>query len=523
MTFSLRDILNRARWRDENLHALELVVLHRGAPGDRRVVSGALVTDVGPSGVTLDGQGLEEDVFLPYHRFLAIRGPDGALWDKEGRALEAHEAEDEEAVIEEAAIAVADEAAATTPRTTAANQEAAHATAAAGSEVATLQATSNPDAAGPTPSAQATAAAPTGREIAVRHEVVLRHPHRDAPLVIDGSAGEGGGQILRTSLTLSMLTGKPFVLEHIRGRRSRPGLLRQHLTCVNAAAAVSQATVEGASLGSSTLSFRPGAARGVERRFDIGSAGSVALVLQTIALPLALADRPSTITLRGGTHARWAPIVPFLERAWLPLVRRMGADIALELRRPGFYPAGGGEVVMHVSPAASSLAPLHLPCPAGALAVEIDAIVSELPESIARRELAVVAERLGAERVMLRSATVRGVGPGNALWIAARGAGEVTNVFSGLGERGVAAEDVAREVAERFLAWRASGAAVEEHLTDQLMVPMALARGGSFTTDAISLHSTTNADVIEAFTGERVRAFDLGDGRFRVALGDPAV
>lgn len=470
MTFSLRDILNRARWRDENLHALELVVLHRGAPGDRRVVSGALVTDVGASGVTLDGQGsegraAEEEVFLPYHRFLAIRGSDGVLWDKERGVRETH------------------------PR------EAVH---------------------------RELAAEMVGREIAVRHEVVLRPAHGDAPLVIDGSAGEGGGQILRTALTLSMLTGRPFVLERIRGRRAKSGLLRQHLTCVNAAAAISQATVDGASLRSSTLSFRPGAVRGIERSFDIGSAGSVALVLQTIALPLALAEAPSTITLRGGTHARWAPIYPFLERAWLPLMRRMGAEIALELRRPGFYPAGGGEVVMHVASGASSLAPLHLPNPAGALAVDVEAIVSDLPESIARRELSVVAEQLGEARVQLRSGTVRGVGPGNALWIAAESDEQVTNVFSGLGERGVAAEDVAREVAERFLAWRTSGTAVEEHLTDQLMIPMALARGGSFTTDAITLHATTNADVIEAFTGERVRAFDLGDGRFRVALGDIA-
>lgn len=462
MTLSLRDLLNRARWSDANLHALELVVVHRGAPGDRRTVSGALVSDVGAVGVTLaPAHDDEEAPFLPYHRFLAVRGPEGLLWDKEhGVSVVARASE----VVEAPAV-------------------------------------------------------PEGREVAVRHEVVLREARDGAPMVIDGSAGEGGGQILRSSLTLSMLTGTPFVIDRIRGKRKKPGLLRQHLTCVNAAAAICGAKVEGAALGSPTLAFRPGPVRGVERAFDIGSAGSVALVLQTIALPLALAEGPSTITLRGGTHARWAPIVPFLEHAWLPRLRAMGVELSLELRRAGFYPAGGGELVLRVASGASSLAPLRLDAPRGALALEIEAVVSQLSESIARRELAEVAGRLSGERVLLRSGTVRSVGPGNALWIVARDEDGAANVFSAIGDRGVAAEEVAEEAAARFVAWRASGAAVEEHLTDQLLVPLALAGAGDFTTDALSLHMTTNVDVIEAFLRRRARSFDLGDGRFRVRFG----
>ncbi len=462
MTSSLRDLLNRARWRDANLHALELIVVHRGAPGDRRTVPGALVTDVGAAGVTLaPARENEEATFLPYHRFLALRGPEGLLWD----------------------------------------------TARGVGVVACVPASS-----GEAPRA------PEGREVAVRHEVVLREARDGVPMVIDGSAGEGGGQILRSSLTLSMLTGTPFVIDRVRGKRQKPGLLRQHLTCVNAAAAICGAKVEGAALGSPRLVFRPGGVRGVERAFDIGSAGSVALVLQTIALPLALADGPSTITLRGGTHARWAPIVPFLEHAWLPHLRAMGVGLSLELRQMGFYPAGGGELVLRVEPGASSLTPLHLEAPRGALGLEVEAVVSELSESIARRELAAVAARLSGERVLLRSGTVRSVGPGNALWIVARDEDGAANVFSAVGDAAVAAEDVAAEAAERFVAWRASGAAIEEYLSDQLLVPLALAGGGDFTTNALSLHTTTNVDVIEAFLGRRTRAFDLGDGTFRVCF-----
>lgn len=479
MSLSLRELLNRARWRDGALHALELVVVHRGAPGDRRVVSGARVTDVGAGGVTISPERDDEDeTFLPYHRFLAVRGERGAVWDKELGVIASAEATS--ATATSATSAITDE--------------------------------------------------PEGREIAVRHEVVLREANAQSPLVLDGSAGEGGGQILRTSLTLSMLTGRPFAIDRIRGKRKKGGLLRQHLTCVNAAAAICGAKVEGATLGSPKLTFRPGALRGVEKSFDIGSAGSVALVLQTIALPLAFADGPSTITIRGGTHAAWAPIVPFLEHAWLPRVRAMGAELAIELRKTGFYPAGGGEIVLHVAPTSAtrdpdgrllhgpSLAPLHLTAPRGALTLEADAIVSDVPESVARRELSALAEQLDDERIVLRSATVRSVGPGNALWLVARDEDGNTNVFSALGERGVSAEDVAREVAQRFVAWRASGAAVEEHLTDQLLVPIALAGEGRFTTDVLSLHTTTNVDVIEAFTERRIRSFDLGDGRFRVTL-----
>lgn len=465
-TNTLRDLLNRARWRDGGLHSLEIGLVHRGAPGDRRVVSGSRVTAVRGAGIELTPDSAEgETIFVPYHRFLSIHGPDGVVvWDKT------------------AGVSVS--------------------SAAPSKPAATERETEIEE----------------GTEVRSSLRVVLREATKDSPIVIDGSAGEGGGQILRTSLALSMLTGTPFVLERIRAGRKKPGLMRQHLTGVRAAAAICGAELEGATLGSTRLEFRPGAITGGDHELDIGSAGSVCLVLQTIALPLALATTESSVLVRGGTHALWAPPYPFLEEAWLPLVRRAGAEVSLELRRSGFYPAGGGEVVMTTKPS-GALAPLHLPPCSGALSVELTAIVSNLSEGIARRELTAASELLVGTKLVLSSASVRSPGPGNAMWLSARDeASGLTNVFSAIGETDVRAEDVGRSVAETFLAWRETGTSVESHLADQVLLPIALAGEGSFTCNALTLHATTNMEVIRAFTGHRFRAWDLGGSRFRVAL-----
>jgi RNA 3'-terminal phosphate cyclase (ATP) len=294
--------------------------------------------------------------------------------------------------------------------------------------------------------------------------------------------------------------------------------MRQHLTCVKAAAAVCDAETEGASLGSTRLTFRPRAIRGGTHELDVGSAGSVCLVLQTIALPLALGAEPSRVVVRGGTHALWAPIFPFLADAWLPLMRAAGAELTLELTKTGFYPAGGGEVVMTASPS-GSLAPLHLPPCTGELEIGAHAIVAGLSEGIARREVVAAAERLTGLRLGMTSASVHGPGPGNAIWLTARDArAGITNVFSQIGEPDVRAEDVGRAAADALLAWRVSGTSVEAHLADQVMLPIALAGEGSFTCEQLTLHARTNIEVIHAFTGRRLRAWDLGGSRFRVAL-----
>jgi RNA 3'-terminal phosphate cyclase (ATP) len=295
-------------------------------------------------------------------------------------------------------------------------------------------------------------------------------------------------------------------------------LKRQHLTAVRTAALLCGAVVEGAELGSTRIVFRPGEVVAGEHVVDIGSAGSVPLVLQTIALPLALANAPSRITVRGGTHARQAPPYPFLEEAWLPLVRRMGARIELALISSGFYPAGGGEVVMTVAPS-QALAPLHLGDPVVSSTLRLRAIVSGLSEEIARREVADAVSLLPGEPLESATAVVESPGKGNAMWLVARDEGtSVCNVFAGIGEIGVRAEEVGQGVARSFLDWRATGASVEAHLADQLMLPIALAGEGSFTCSELTLHSRTNIEVIRAFTGLRLRALDLGDGRYRINL-----
>jgi RNA 3'-terminal phosphate cyclase (ATP) len=346
-----------------------------------------------------------------------------------------------------------------------------------------------------------------GREVAPEFTVVLPGD----VLTIDGGAGEGGGQILRTSLALSMLTGRPFVLDRIRARRGKPGLLRQHLTCVRAAVRICGAQVEGAELGSARLRFVPGRVQGGVFDFDVGSAGSAALVLQTVALPLALSAQASELRVRGGTHALWAPIYPFLAQAWLLPLRAAGVELALELVRTGFYPAGGGELSLRCVP--SRMGALELAPPSQQRELTLTAIVANLSEGIARRELQSAAELLPDETPELHSAVVDSPGPGNAIWLTSRDRGTGTcNVFSAIGQRGVSAEEVGASCARAYLTWRAAGASVEAHLADQLMLPLALAGAGRYTASELTLHSRTNIEVIHAFTGLRLRVWQHGDG-----------
>src|SRR6185369_8719633 len=205
-----------------------------------------------------------------------------------------------------------------------------------------------------------------------------------AMIIIDGSLGEGGGQVLRTSLALSLLTGSPFRIENIRAKRKSPGLLRQHLTAVNAATQVGDASVEGASLGSTSLTFIPHGMRAGAYAFAIGTAGSTMLVLQTILLPLALAGEESTIELEGGTHNPAAPPFDFMQNAFLPLLHRMGAEVGIELVRPGFYPAGGGKIVVRIAPA-KRLARLDLAHRGDITRRNARAVVANLPYAIAQR------------------------------------------------------------------------------------------------------------------------------------------
>ena len=314
-------------------------------------------------------------------------------------------------------------------------------------------------------------------------------------LELDGAIG--GGQILRSALSLSMLTGQPFRIHNIRAKRNRPGLMRQHLTAVNAAAQICSANTCGVELGSQSLSFVPGPIRGGDYRFAIGTAGSCSLVLQTLLPALLQADTHSRIHLSGGTHNPLAPPFEFLARSWLPLLQRMGAQVELQLLRHGFVPAGGGEVTLQITPGA--LQPLHLSGPGERLGQQARALLADVPGHVAERELARVGKRLKWPDEDLKGVWLdRDIGPGNILLLEIT-CSDVTAVFSSVGQTSVRAEQVADQAIEQARTWLGSGAAVEEHLADQLLLPLAMAGAGSFTTPHISEHLSSNIEVIRHF------------------------
>ncbi len=336
-------------------------------------------------------------------------------------------------------------------------------------------------------------------------------------LTIDGSLGEGGGQVLRTSLALSLVTGRPFRIERIRAGRRQPGLLRQHLTAVNAACEVSGARVTGAELGSRELQFEPGAVRGGEYRFAVGTAGSATLVLQTVLVPLALAREPSRLTLEGGTHNPFAPPFDFLARTFLPAFARMGPRVGARLERHGFYPAGGGRFEVTIEPCARLL-PFSLETRSEAVAVSARALVACLPEKIGVRELAVVRERLGLPRDACRVEIIDcPVGPGNVLVIALA-SDDVVEIVTGFGEKSVSAERVASTACAEASRYLEAGVPVGEHLADQLLVPCAVAGTGCFRTVKPSRHTETNADVVRAFLPVDVRIEPENDVAWRIAI-----
>lgn len=339
---------------------------------------------------------------------------------------------------------------------------------------------------------------------------------------IDGSEGEGGGQMVRSSLALSIITGKPVLLDNIRARRKNPGLQRQHLTAVKAAAQICGAGMLGASLGSSRLQFAPGPVRAGSYHFDIGSAGSASLVLQTVLLPLLLAEGHSELTLHGGTHNPLAPPYEFFHQAYLPLLHRMGLDADVELVQRGFYPVGGGELRATIAPVGemSDFSLLER-------GKEIDhtacVLVAKLHESVARREVDTLKAQLGWKKEQIRvevDSTSRG--PGNAVLVTLRFE-NVAEVVVSFGARGKRAEQVATEAAEETLAYLASTAPVGLHLADQLLLPLGIAasRGhrGEFRTLPLTQHSLTHIDILQRFLEIAVQTREQEDGSVLVAIG----
>jgi RNA 3'-terminal phosphate cyclase (ATP) len=337
-------------------------------------------------------------------------------------------------------------------------------------------------------------------------------------LDIDGSFGEGGGQILRSSLALAITTGRPVRLSNIRARREKPGLMRQHLTAVSAAAAICNGRAVGAAVGSTDLTFEPGEVVPGDYRFAIGTAGSTTLVLQTILPALLTARGPSTVTLEGGTHNPLAPPYEFLARAYLPLVNRMGPRVEATLERAGFAPGGGGRLRIVVMPAVH-LAGFDLLDRGAITHRSARALVANLPHNIGDRERKTVHERLGWDKSLTEVVELRDVvGPGNVLLIEI-GSEQVTEVFSGFGSRGTSAEQVAENAVRPVSEYLATDVPVGEYLADQLLLPLALAGRGSFRTLPLSLHTTTHIELIRKFLEVRVTTESDGAAAQFVRIG----
>jgi RNA 3'-terminal phosphate cyclase (ATP) len=334
-------------------------------------------------------------------------------------------------------------------------------------------------------------------------------------LVIDGSLG--GGQILRSSLSLSLITGTPFRIENIRAGRRRPGLMRQHLTCVRAAAEIASAAVAGAELGSAELEFSPGAVRAGDYGFAVGSAGSTGLVLETVLPALALADAPSTIEVRGGTHNPLAPPFEFLVRALFPLLARMGIGVEGELHRTGYYPAGGGHASYRIRPA-RTLAQLELVERGALLRCAITARVAALPSEIGAREVTALADALGWDRDCGRvERDQRASGPGNAVVVTIESEA-ITEVVTGFGQKGVPAETIARDLAREVQAYLAADVPVGPHLADQLLLWLALAGRGRFRTVAPTEHTRSHLQLIGAFLDVSTSVEQIGPRTWEVSL-----
>jgi RNA 3'-terminal phosphate cyclase (ATP) len=321
-------------------------------------------------------------------------------------------------------------------------------------------------------------------------------------LTIDGSYGEGGGQILRTTLALSITLGQPVRLRKIRAGRSKPGLAAQHLTCVQAAAEVCGGTLGGATLGSQEIELHPGPVRAGEYRFQIGTAGATTLVLQTVLPALLRAGGPSQVTITGGTNVPWSPPYEYLELVFGPTLGQMGLQFEVERRRVGFYPKGGGELVARVQPA-SRAQPLDWSQPGPVDSVVLRNVTARVPRHVLERQER-EARRCLEERGLAceaRSEETDSLSPGTMVFLSVRRQGGAGG-FTGLGERGKPAEVVARQACEALVAYLDAGAARDCHLADQVLLYLALADGTSrFTTERTTQHLLTNAWVIEQFLG----------------------
>ncbi len=336
-------------------------------------------------------------------------------------------------------------------------------------------------------------------------------------LEIDGSQGEGGGQVLRTALSLSACTGRPVQLRNIRAGRKKPGLMRQHLACVQAAASICNAEVDGARLGSRNLRFAPGEIKAGDYRFSVGSAGSSTLIFQTALPLLMLAGKPSRLHLEGGTHNPLAPSYDFIHEAFLPMLRHLGVDCRAQIERYGFYPVGGGQWSVTIEPK-SELLTIDLPQRGELVKAEAVCIEAGLPAHVVEREINRLRKKLNWPQEAISGLHVKALGGGNVVSLRTYYRHAV-EVIDSIGTIGISAERVANHAVEQLRRYQNNGAPVGEHLADQLLLPLALAKGGSFVTGPPSEHVRTNIAVIKLFLDIDIRCEEIEPKRqWRVSV-----
>lgn len=327
-------------------------------------------------------------------------------------------------------------------------------------------------------------------------------------LEIDGSYGAGGGQILRTAVALGTILQQGFVIRDIRARRPRPGLMPQHLAAVRAAARLCRARMRGDEFGSTELEFAPGPLVVEDLTVDVagerGSAGAVTLVAQTVLPIMLFAPRPVRVVLRGGTHVPFSPVYEYLERVLLPLIRGLGYEAESRLNRYGFYPTGGGEIVLQTRPAAASRPEeFSLSVPGRLRELRVVSAVSRLPAGIAERQRQRLVSRLAGLPVRSEVREVTAGCPGTYIFLEAEYE-HIRAGFSALGKKGKPAEAVADEVYEQFHAHDATGCALDPHLADQCLIYLALAKVPfCFTTSRVTDHLQTNIWLLNQFLPDR--------------------
>ncbi|PCJ15942.1 MAG: RNA 3'-phosphate cyclase [Candidatus Cloacimonadota bacterium] len=326
---------------------------------------------------------------------------------------------------------------------------------------------------------------------------------------VDGSFGEGGGQILRSSLTLAMMTNQAFEIINIRANRKKSGLLRQHLTAVKAAIKISNAKVEGDFIGSTKLSFFPSKVESGDYDFKVGSAGSCILVLQTILPALMLLNKKSTLYLEGGTHNPMAPPFDFLKNSFLPVLKKMGVDVEMSLKRAGFYPAGGGQLCIIINPI-KCLSRVSINEFGDLLKIKPKIIHSNLPFSIASRELSTIRKKLNIDfddRDCIEQ--LDSIGPGNVVAIDVI-TSTITQSFYSFAFRGIKAESIAQNCINQVNNYINIKAPIGEFLCDQLIIPMVYAKG-SLLCSNLSMHTKTNIEIVKKFIDIEIEIKKIND------------